>query len=66
MTRKDWVRLPETGQRGELRMQARVLDVTVEIDRPDELLARLEKLFPQLNKALQGNISGFVSLLILD
>ncbi len=43
MTRKDWVRLPETGQRGELRAKTRVLDVTAKIDRPAELLAQIEK-----------------------
>ncbi|MCF6198385.1 MAG: tetraacyldisaccharide 4'-kinase [Hyphomicrobiaceae bacterium] len=43
MTRKDWVRLPETGQLGELRAKARVLDVTAKIDRPAELLALIEK-----------------------
>jgi len=43
MTRKDWVRLPKTGQRGELRTLAKVLDVAAKIDRPEELLALLEK-----------------------
>jgi len=43
MTRKDWVRLPETGQRSALKAKTKVLDVAIKTDRPDELLALLEK-----------------------
>ena len=43
MTQKDWVRLPENGERGRLRKTACVLHVEVKIDEPQKLLASLEK-----------------------
>ena len=42
MTQKDWVRLPQTGERGRLRDMARVLHVRMTIDQPRKLLSQLE------------------------
>ncbi len=41
MTQKDWVRLPDQGERGRLRKAAHVFYVQTRIDKPHELLARL-------------------------
>ena len=43
MTRKDYVRLPDSGNRGSLREKARVLDVEMRIDQPEKLLKRIEE-----------------------
>ncbi len=43
MTQKDWVRLPKTDERGQLRKAARVLPVRMQIDEPQKLVSRLQK-----------------------
>ncbi len=43
MTQKDWVRLPQTDERGHLRKAARVLQVRMKIDEPQKLVSRLQK-----------------------
>lgn len=43
MTKKDWVRLSNSGECGRLRHTAKVLEIDVQINHPQQLLARLEK-----------------------